>query len=112
MRKGELATIFGWVNDGRSVEGMREYLGNMIMQPFGALFAVKVTVVAVVVRGHVLEDIVHPLCLDVGEQRLYEAFVDQIREVGRRWNVNGEKSNFTEDHSLGLLVEAVVACSA
>lgn len=53
----------------------------MVVQPFRALFAVKVTVISVVVGGHVLQDIVHSLRLNLREQRLHETFMGQLGKV-------------------------------
>lgn len=59
----------------------RKYLSNMVVQPLRALFAVKVPVISVVVGGHVLQDIVHTLRLNLREQRLHETFMGQLGKV-------------------------------
>ena len=70
------------------VEGrIGNHLGNVVVQPLGALLARHATEPAVVVARHVLEHVVHRLGRDLREERLDEPLVCQVGEVcgGRRW---------------------------
>ena len=57
------------------------YRSNVVVQPFGAHLAVIITVVSIVVGGHVLQDIVHSFRLDLREQRLDETFMGQLGKI-------------------------------
>lgn len=53
----------------------------MVMEPMSAFMPGNSAKIAVVVAGHVLEDIGHPLGRHVGEERSDEVLVNQIGKV-------------------------------
>lgn len=51
------------------------HLGDVVMEPLGALFSSSPAEVSIVVARHVFEDIVHTLRRNLGEQRFDEVLM-------------------------------------
>jgi len=56
-------------------------LSNVIVEPFGALFSRYTIIKSVIVASHMLENIMHSLDRDIGEEWFDEVLVCEVGQV-------------------------------
>lgn len=59
--------------------GLHSYLGDMVIKPLRAQFAVNIVKIAIIISSHVFKYAKHSPSINEGEKRSDKAFMNQIR---------------------------------
>lgn len=84
VRNGDLAIIliFNLCQSILFLTGFEiKYLSNVLVEPLGAQFTMNISIVPVIVTGHMVENISHTRLINLREQRPDKASMNQLREV-------------------------------